>query len=185
MERAFKLNKESDYSKRLDQCKEYDKQQRDFIIKFFAEHGIESEYYKISGNGGVNCSFKERDKKDICLYISPTENDLKNFKNILCKPTQYGNKTMNRFKTNSNIGKELADGCVKEEIVINIHMPSPRDYFKELWCGYSYTQFEFDNKLYVKIDSKNLKGDELPEGFTEIKLSEFYKVMEEYDEKNK
>lgn len=184
MERAFKLNKESDYVKRLHQCKEYDKQQRDFIVRFFEEHGIESTYFKMGGNGGVNCPFKEYEKKSISLYISD-DSDLEKFSNMLCKPVYYGDKKMLQFKKNSKIAKEFTDRCIEEQIIINIHKPSPRDYFENLWSGYSYTQLEYEDILYLKIDSNNLSENELPEGFEEIKISEFYKIMEEYDESDK
>jgi hypothetical protein len=49
--------------------------------------------------------------------------------------------------------------------------------------GYHLNQFRYNNVFYVKIASDHLYKDEIPDGFIEIKTSEFFKMKEEFEEK--
>lgn len=179
MEKSLIVNKESKYYKDLMQYIECSEQQRKFVFKFLKEKGIEAERYYIGGDGMCNCAFDKYLKGNIRLHILPTENDLNKFGKMLTKADTYGLQT---FKKNSVITKDFADRCINEKIIINLLEPDFRDYFKSIdWQAYSYKQFEYNSQLYLKITSEALKADDIPEGFTEIKLSEFYKAMEEYE----
>lgn len=183
MERAFIVSEESKYSKAIDEYYEMGEEQRKFVNEFFKEKGIEAYRYRVGGDGSVNAPFDEYDKDAIKLYIEPTENDLNTFGKMLCKPDMHG---ICAFKKSSSIAKEFAQRCVDEQIIVNIYQPRPGEYFKSVrFYGCSYSQFFRNDKLYLKIQSDFLKQGDTPEGFTEIKLSEFYKELEEYKESNK
>lgn len=158
---------------------EHLREQKAFINKFFKEKGIEAEAYRVSGNGGVNCVFDKLETKDISLSIIPTKNDLIKFDKMLCKPNEHRARV---FKVHCEIAKDFAQRCIDEKIIINVHEPWLRDYFKILgYRGYSFSRFGYEGKLYLKINADDITGD-VPEGFDEIKLSEFYKKCEEMEE---
>lgn len=157
------------------------KKQKEFVGRFCGENGIESVQYHMGGNGSVNVSFGETHKKNITFGIIPTENDKQKFASQLRVPNEYG---VSNFKKSSPIAKLFAELCIKEEIVVNIWSPRIGDYFKSLgYAGYSSRCFEYNEKVYVSVSSKNLDKDELPDGFEEIKMSELYRVIEEIEAK--
>jgi hypothetical protein len=45
--------------------------------------------------------------------------------------------------------------------------------------------FNFNDKYYLKIESKHLNKEEVPNGFIEIKMSEYHLIKEQYNEANK
>lgn len=179
MERAFIATKESKYVQDYDSYIDLLNRQKDFVNKFCKDNNIEANEYLVRGNGFVNQPFKECSKKDISFSIIPTANDLNNFSKMLTKPDKY---ELFSFKKNSKIAKDFAQKCIDEQIVINLYSPKPRDYFKSMsYMAYSYQQFEYDDTFYIMIKSEYLEEDDTPDGFVEIKMSEFYKVKEEYE----
>lgn len=178
MERAFIVSKESSYHKELDKYVEHLREQKAFINKFFKDKGIEAEAYRVGGNGGINCAFDEWKIKDIYLYIILTENDKIKFDKMLCKADKHGARS---FKLNTEIAKDFARKCIDEKIIINVHEPSLRDYFKKLrYCAFRFNRFVSEGKLFLKVSADDLTEDN-PQGFEEIKLSEFYKKFEEME----
>ena len=181
MERSFIASKESKYVQAFDKYIELGQQQKVFVNKFFNEKGIEATSYMIGGNGSVNKPFREYEKKDITFGIEPTENDLIKFDKMLCKPGKYD---LCSFKKSSSISKEFGQKCIDEEIVINLYSPRISDYFTSLGChGLSRSQFPIGDSLYIKVTSEYLKKEDTPEGFTEIKLSEYYIAEEKLESK--
>jgi hypothetical protein len=182
MERAFIATKESKYVQDYDKVMDLAKQQRKFVAAFLKEIGAEATRFYLHGNGMVGVPFKEYEKSDIILSIIPTDNDLIKFGKILSKPDQHD---LCSFRRNSKIGKEFAQKCVDEEIIINLHHLDFRDYFESLgFAAYSMQQFKQDENFYIKLISEYLKEDDTPVGFTEIKISEFYRIKEEYEKEN-
>jgi len=182
MERSFIATKESKYNIDLHKYMVLVEQQRKFVKKFFIDKGIETTAYLVGGDGFMNRPFNEYEMKSIRLSIEPSENDLINFKKILCKPNK--NHGLCTFKKNSSISKEFSQKCVDEQTVINLYSPRISDYFESLgYNGCSYTQFKYDDNLYIKIDSEYLGDSDTPEGFNEIKLSDFYIAKEKFDTK--
>ena len=180
MERSFIVSKESTYREDFDKYVGMVEQQKKFINSFFNEKGITANEYKIHGNGSCNSPFKEYEKSDIRLSIVPTEEDLITYGKNLNKPNDYD---LCYFKKNSKISKEFAQRCVDEQIVINIYRPRVSDYFKSLggFRGCSRQQFEYEGKLYLKVESDSLDKDDTPKGFEEIKLSEYHLAEEEFE----
>jgi hypothetical protein len=179
MERSFIATKESKYVQELNKYIELTKQQREFVKKFCSEKEIEANCYIVSGNGCMNVPFSEYSKNDICFSIEATENDLIKFGKMLCKIDDNG---LNKFKKSSSIAKEFAQMCVDEKVVINLWSPRVSDYFESLGCyGCSYSQFPVGDDLYIKVSSEYLKDDDIIEGFTEIKTSDFYIAKEKFE----
>lgn len=180
MERCFVITKDSQYSNALSLYWENEKAQKGFIKNYFKEKGIDGETYYMGGDGAINCAFEEYDKDDIYLCIEPTENNLFKFKKMLCKTNKHG---LCRFKRASTIAKEFAQRCIDSKIVINLWAPRINDYFKSLQYGLLgciQEGFKQDGVIYAKIQSENLKSDDTPEGFNEIKCSEYFKVKESF-----
>lgn len=176
MERCFIATKESKWIKDYNSYIEDTKQQRKFADKFSKEKGIDGQHYQIGGNGGINRPFGEYEKDRIILSIESTESNLNKFGKMLNKPNEYN---MCKFRKNSSINKEFQQRCVDEKIIINLYEPDIRDYFQSLhWTRTGYQAFPYKNNWYVKIESENLKEDDTPEGFEEIKLSEYYRIKE-------
>lgn len=184
MEKAFIISSESEYFKDFIKYKDMIKKQKEFIKKFFTERGIETTRYYLRGNGFVNCAFEEHNKSNIRLKIDATEKDLEKFGKHLGKKDVHG---LRQFRKNSKISKEFAQMCIDEKIIINIYEPRISDYFDSLsrgLYGCSYQRIVFENYMYVKVSNDHLKDEDIPKGFTEIKLSEFYTALEERNQSN-
>lgn len=180
MQRAFLVTKESKYYKDLEEYLNMVNEQKKFINKFFKNNNINAKKYNVGGNGSCNSPFSEDSKKDIFLRIVPTEEDLNLYEKQLTKADQYN---LRRFKSNSKIGKLFAQECIDNKVIINILSLDLRDYFKIDWIyGYSFQRVPCQEGYYLNISSEGLKEDDNPVGFTPIKLSEFYKKLEEYKE---
>lgn len=177
MERTFIVSKESEYYQELNKCIEYGREQNKVVKEFFDKNNIEATEYCIRGDGMCNRAFEDFNKQNINLYIVPKEDDLVNLKSALSKPLENG---LRKFNKSNKLLKEFQQMCIDNKIVINIVKPDVRDYFESLdYKGYQQTRFFKDDILYLSINSECLKEDDTPEGFDEIKLSEFYKAYEE------
>lgn len=181
MERAFLATKESEYYKDLENYFKMVKEQNKFINNFFENNNIKAEQYRVGGDGRCNRHFEEDNKKDIHLHIIPTEDDIKLYDNQLTKSIEHG---LCKFRSNSKIGKLFAQECIDNKVIINILSLDLRDYFKLDWLyGYSFQRVPSEKGYYLKISSDGLKEDDIPQGFIPIKLSDFYKIKEEYETK--
>lgn len=176
MEKAFKISKEHDFYKRLENYRNLVKSQKEFVFSFLEEKGVESQAYYAGGTGLCNRPFAEWKKRDIELGIFATDDDLEKFGKQLCKPS---NNNLSYFKKNSKILKEFQDRCIEKEVVVNICKPSVREYFPSLeYFGFSSMLLEKEDCLYLKIECDKVKDLNTTE-FTEIKMSEFYREQEE------
>lgn len=187
MEKFYIVTNEK-FLKEINDYRKHEEERRIVANNFFENKGIVGEEYYISGDGFVNRPFKEHEKNNIRLYISDcNENDQKFGKELL-KPTKLFSDSdvlMRKFRANSKTLKEFQNLCIEKNIVINNHSIREGDYFKELHLGgYSISRFEHENKLYLKISTtkyETITPDDT--GFTEIKGSEFYKALEEFESK--
>lgn len=121
------------------------------------KYGLESEGFY---------PYKDRFK------IVPTENDNKKFASIL-KKTSYG-----EFKKNTEISKEWIAGVEK---IGRIKKPQLFFYFNLLGHRWKERLFHIGDKLYCSIESDGEVS--VPEFALEMKASEFYKIIEESEEK--
>lgn len=106
--------------------------------------------------------------------IVPTSNDNKEFSDYL-KKTNYG-----EFKKNSEISKAWIDLAKDIE-----HMEKPRLIFYFNLLGYHWKErlFDIDGVLYCSIESD--REVSTPDFAEEMKASEFYKIVEDCEERNK
>jgi len=183
MEKAFRIESNEKYYIDLEKYIHITDEQRKLIKEFMDNHNIKADKYYLSGTGFMNCTFKERDKEDISFGIIPTEEDKATFSKMLCKEKEEG---LCLFKKKSKILKELQDYCIENEVVINSWKPRLRDYLVSLsYYAYSSGLFKYNNCYYLNVDSEILKDDDVPEGFIEIKMSEFYKIKEVKESEDK
>ncbi|NEZ46136.1 hypothetical protein FDF74_02785 [Clostridium niameyense] len=178
MEKAFIVNRESKLYKDIKKYRDLESEQKKFINKFFKEYDIEANTYRITGDGLINKPFQEYDS-NISLYIDPTENDLKKYGKILNKQGRYG---LRAFRKTSKIAKEFTKQCIDEQIVINLWYPRVGDYFESIsFYGCGFTIFENEECFYLRVESDFLKENDIPEGFKEIKLSDFHIAKEKFE----
>lgn len=178
------------FLKEIDDYKKHQEERRLLIKDFFENKGIVGKEYYISGDGLINRPFEEYEKHNIRLYITDCNENNQKFGKELLKPNKLfcdSDTLMRKFRANSKTLKEFQDLCIKKNIVINNHPIREGDYFKELHLGgYSVTRFEYENKLYLNISTakyETITPDD-DTGFIEIKGSEFYKALEEFELKN-
>ena len=104
------------------------------------------------------------------LQIAPTGNDYHKFKNMMIQ-SDYG-----AFKKNCPVSKRW------HELVKDIeHFKKPQFFYYFQLLGYSWRErlFNVNEVFYGSINSDGEIG--LPDFVTEIKGSEFHKVMEEME----
>lgn len=134
----------------------------EIIKKFFKTHGITTnEYY-------ANNSY---------LHIVATEEDKKKFEKQLCKPKDG----LYRFRANSKINKAWMETLKQHNIKV-LSRPMVPFCFDKCWGGRSSSRlFEIDGVVYCSFDAswEFTPKDKLQE----IKASEFFKMIEDYNEK--
>lgn len=129
------------------------------VDDFFKEFGIEADLY--CPTAGV-------------IGIVPTDNDKVKFAKQLC--SKESNEGLRFFKKNSAINKEWIKRAVELK---NLHKPSPAWLNK--YMGRSSSRlFDYNGVVYCSISASKI---EVPiNTFTEIKGSEFFKIMEEIED---
>lgn len=190
MEKFYIVTNEN-FLKEMNDYRKHNEERKIIAKHFFEDKGIAGKEYYISGDGSVNRPFKEYEKHDIRLYITDCNENNQKFGKELLKPTKLFSNSdvlMRKFRANSKTLKEFQDLCIEKNIVINNYPMRVGDYFKELYLGgYSVSRFEYENKLYLNISTTKYEtitpNDDT--GFTEIKGSEFYKALEEFELKSK
>ena len=189
MEKFYIVTNEK-FLKEITDYRKHGEERRIVANNFFEDKGITGKEYYISGDGSVNRPFEEYEKHNIRLYITDCNENNQKFSKELLKPNKLfcdSDTLMRKFRANSKTLKEFQDLCIKKNIVINNHPIRVGNYFKELHLGgYSISRFEYENKLYLNISTtkyETITPDD-DTGFTEIKGSEFYKALEEFESKN-
>lgn len=132
---------------------------RKIVDGFFKEFGIESTLF---------CPFS------MVIGIVPTENDKVKFAKQLC--SKETNEGLRFFKKNSFINKEWVKRAVDLK---NVRKPSPAWYNNYMMGHSSSRLFDYKGIVYCSFSADQIKMPS--ETFTEIKGSEFYKVMEEIE----
>lgn len=188
MEKFYIVTNE-DFLKKIQDFNAHAEERRLLINEFFEKYGIVGNAYHISGDGFVNKPFEESQKGCIRLYIEDREENNQKFGRELLKPAKLfrdSDVMMRKFRANSKTLKEFQNLCIDRNIVINNYPIREGDYFRELHMGgYSVSRFEYNGKMYLKMYTSRY-DDITPEqeGFDEIKGSEYFNSLEEF-EKNK
>lgn len=159
MEKFFTINPDSELYKDYWNWRNNVQENNEIVVKFFRENGISATQYFLS---------KEY------LGIVPVDDDREKFKNQF--RTLATNDGLRMFKKNSTIGKAWLKQAATMKF---LHRPTPA-FYNNCCVGQSRSRFfEYNNILYFSIDAEKV---EMPDSiFTEIKGSEFHKVMEEIE----
>lgn len=109
------------------------------------------------------------------LWIKPTKEDKEKFS------SEFMMYEEGQFKKTSQLCKKWIELCAKKGIK-GLAKPNPLFYFntKDILC-YKYRSrlFDLDDKIYCSFEMDN--DFIAPDGLTEIKASEFYKIMEQHN----
>jgi len=160
MDRYYEITPQSmAYSEYFDWWNNY-KEICEIAKNFMTEYEIESNQFCARPNA---------------FYIIPSENDKIKFSNMLCK-NDIGNGLI-MFKKKSKIGKAWINKNVEVQSQPMINF----EYFTQTLSGKMRLFHDpANNKIYYSIETK-YDFDETPEGFIEMKASEFFKVIEDIE----
>lgn len=163
MEKHFIVTEKAELYKDYYDYKNNFEEIRKLVDKFFNENGIETTLYGFYSDN---------------LCIVPKGNDLEKFGNVLGKEVGDG---LMPFKGNSKIHKSWVKTLEENNIEIK-RKPYVPMYFLKHGSGKMWSNlFDIDDIVYCyyKVNS----DFEAPEGFIEIKASEYWTVIEDYNEK--
>lgn len=182
MEKFYIVTNEQ-FLKEISDYRIHAKEHQKLINTFFKDKGIVGEEYHISGTGQINVPFTDVNKSNIRLYVEDCNSNNEKFGKELLKPVKLfcdSDVKMRKFRANSKTLKEFQNLCVETKIVINNHPICEGDYFEELHMGgYDVSRFEYDGKMYLRMNTSRSSITPEYDGFEEIKGSEFYKALEE------
>jgi hypothetical protein len=160
MEKFYIITEESRIHRKYFEHKQSVKDINEVVKNVMESYDIETNYYAID-NGYFG--------------IYPTKNDLSNLKKQLCKDSRID--SLSFFKKNSQLYKELFER-IRLSGLIFINKPLIQFEFEHCSKG-RYRLFNIGDKLYASYESNTDFNN--PPGFIEIKGSEFYKIVEEYN----
>ena len=167
MERYFKMKKENEkYNEYFEWYNNLDNLKNKWE-QFKKLTGIEAE------------SFVPRKE----LYIVPTENDLNKFGRFFCKEVFNGG--LRKFKANATVQKDWERFIASNKVIV--HKPDIAMDFILLGMYGQRIQsrlFHYKDEIYCSIDANFPENYKIPEGYEEIKGSEFHKIMETIQEEN-
>ena len=159
MEKYFIITPESSIYKKYIDYKEMSEKVNEAFKDFAQACGFETqEYYQSTQH----------------LHICPTESDIEKFGKYFKK------NDPGLFKKNAPLAKEWVNKCE----LLKLKSPfKPQLGFEIGVYGKSRSRlFTIKDVMYGSLDSDN--DFKTPAGLTEIKASEFFKIVEEYEEKN-
>lgn len=178
MEKFFKITNKKLF-KEVSDYRKNAHERNEFAKRFFDENSIDGNEYYFGGTGMCNSEFQERNKGNISLAISATENNMAKFQSDFKKVKVC--ETLLGFKKTSKLLKKFQDECITNHVVINLLRVRIGDYFKELHLGGFGTEglHEHDGVFYLKVHTDHYDTI-TPEydGFEEIKGSEYHLVLE-------
>jgi hypothetical protein len=163
MEKYFIVTDQSLLNKDYFEWKENFEIIRVIVNEFFINNGIEADLY----------GFLD---ENIC--IEPTEKDLNKFNNVLGKEVK---DQLRPFKGSSKIHK-LWVKSLSENNIERKRKPYVPMYFSHCAGKMSSRLFSINNIIYCSF--KNGIDFDTPDGMIEIKASEFFKIIEDDEEKS-
>ena len=165
MIKCFKISSDSKFVQDYTQYEKNLQAQHDYVHNFLKEHEIEAPRYYVKGKN---------------LFIEATDNDIAKYGSQLKIPqSPHG---FRGFKKNSQIGKLFANADIK----LLSYLDKPKlnyciDLCKVVGGQVKWTEFyfEYDGQHYIKIESEVIDVSNLPDWLAEMKVSEWYAVLEE------
>jgi len=164
MEKYYIVTEESSLHHDYMSFLENGKKVNELVKAFMKKHQIETRFYAPS------------DEK---LYIQPSEIDVQKFNSILTKPLENG---LRAFKKNSTIGKDWINTLKENNIKVS-HKPFVPMYFTGVYGHLRTRLFQIEGTVYCSIEGE-FRHLDTPKGMEEIKASEFFKIIEDNEEKN-
>lgn len=161
MEKFFIVTEKSQLHKDYFEYEQNSKEINKRVIQFFKLSGIEADKYYCTSN---------------YLSIIPTAKDKEKFKGQFYVKN---NGNLETFKERSSIGKAWVNYMAGYKI---LQRPLPQFYINS-YGGGQYRLFDINNVLYCSYVSK--RDFKTPQGFEEIKGSEFFKAIEDWEENKK
>lgn len=152
-----KSNLYKDYMNYLENVKAIN----DSVNKFTEENNIESQKYATQG---------------VDLYIEPTENDMTKYKNVL---SEYGNG-LYKFKGNSKLAKAWKKSLENNNLEVK-NKPKVPIYFNSFSYRMLSNLFSIEGRVYCSLELVDEIFEEVPKGMSEMKASEFYKIIEDHN----
>jgi len=164
MERYFEVTKQSNLYNQYMEYKDNQEVMHNISKEFMDTQGIETNEYA-----------NQSDK----FYIVPTEKDLDKFSKSLCKSVGEG---LMAFKTNSKVGKTWVKALEEKQVKIK-YKPYVGRSFRNCMGKNRSRIFAIDSVVYCSFENE-YDFEDTPEGFVEIKASEFWKIVEDYEGRN-
>lgn len=162
---AFTVDKDSDFAKRYIETKLETQCFRKLANEFFKKHGfLDSQGYYKSESLVVELTDEQREKFSDQLKKNPNRNGF------------YV------FKVKSQMQKEWEKEVIEK---VDFKVLSQMDlwYFDYIHHG-SYALWDYEGVIYGCLESRHQREINLPDYFKQIKLSEYYAVIEKVEEKN-
>lgn len=159
MEQYFEITNQSSRYKEYFDYLEADEACRKAAKEFLEENNIHTKYYAIFGGAlCIDDNQKNRDKYG---------NQLK----------KYGENRTVAFKKTSKIGRAWTESGIK-----GVHKPHVSFFFADASYSTRTRLFHVGEKLYCSIDCMDRSTKvKTPQGFIEMKASEFYKIVEDVE----
>lgn len=162
---AFTVDKDSDFAKRYIETKLETQCFRKLASEFFKKHGLfgDGKYYKSES-----------------LIVELTEEQREKFSDQLKKTTTRSGFYM--FKAKSKMQKQWEEEVAKK---VDFKVLGQMDlwYFDYIHHG-AYALWDYEGVIYGCLESRHQREINLPGYFKQIKLSEYYAVIEKAEEKN-
>lgn len=144
----------------------------------FMSDKVNEIFKQFAMNNGIESTRYYQNTSRLCVVL--TENDKKKFGDML-----VANSTTN-FKKTSSLCKKWVELCKKHGL------ESPRKP-SVMWdsdsklnsCHQSQRLFHIGEKLYGSVDNNSDSEIVLSDCFVEMKASEFYKIIEDYESEAK
>lgn len=111
------------------------------------------------------------------LFITPTAKDEETFKTQLCKSVL--DDGLRRFKKNSEVNKAWVETLTLNNIKV-VDKPFIPFYFKKVLGSVRSRLFEINGNVYCSLEHP--EDFETPKGMEEMKASEFFKIIEDFQE---
>ena len=160
MEIAFKVDRSSDFYKKYFDVKTEQQKFHDLAKAFFTEHNLASKggYYQSES-----------------LYCKLSEEERKKFASQITKYTDENGLT--RFRKNSALQKAWTENVVSK---IDMKMIDSIKFWWLLYlkCG-SYALWDKNGEIYGYLSEKNDKNIQMADWMIQIKMSEYYSVIEQ------
>ncbi len=164
MEKYFVVTQDSELNKEYWAYRKNKLKVQELVKTFMEKHNINGQFYSPTNSS---------------LYIETTPENTAQFDEFLKNHNENG---LRAFKKNSQITKDWLKTLEDNELEI-IHRPTVAWYFDNIFGKVSSRLFDIDNVVYCSIQA-NVTEINCPVGMTEIKASEFFKIIETHEETN-